>query len=150
VLVGDAIFCFGEIEPTWFQGYFVMNHVPYGLLAKQTAVDECLQCADGGYREVELRFYPRGQNKGTVVFEKVQWTGGDMMKLQGDKVEFECEKFYSGENAVPIVKKHFGGLVKKLREHEGNEEDAEILDLMPEVAIVLGRMRLSLPTADSE
>lgn len=147
ILEGQAIFCFCEIDPSWFQGYFVVSgrSKPLGLLAEQTDVDDCLACADGGYHEVQMKLFRKPEK--TVVLENIQWTGGDLMKLEGEKIQFETVKFLSGKEAVPLVEQHFGGLVRKLRDEE--TEDATILDLIPEVAIVVGNMRISLPEEES-
>lgn len=118
---------------------------PLGLLAEQTDVDDCLACADGGYHEVQMKLFRKPEK--TVVLENIQWTGGDLMKLEGEKIQFETVKFLSGKEAVPLVEQHFGGLVRKLRDEE--TEDATILDLIPEVAIVVGNMRISLPEEEN-
>jgi hypothetical protein len=148
ILQGQAIFCLAEIDAKWFQGYFSMRgRKPLGLLAEQTDIDECLQCNDGGYRELSIQLFRR-DHQPKVTFANVEWTGGDMIKLQAAGMVFETEKFLTGKKAVPLVEQYFGGLVKKLREHEG--EDTPLLDLIPDVAIVMGNMSLSLPKESAD
>jgi len=116
-----------------------------GMLAQQTDIDDCLACADGGYREISLQLFQKKGSKVTHTIPDIAWTGGDMMKLQaggGDTLLFETERLLTGKKAVPLVEQHFAGLIRKLQE-EG--EDLPVLEILPDVAVLLGNMRLSLP-----
>mmetsp|Transcript_26921 Transcript_26921/g.39829 ORF Transcript_26921/g.39829 Transcript_26921/m.39829 type:complete len:210 (+) Transcript_26921:115-744(+) len=150
VLKGEGIFCLCEIDPSWFQGYFVVDKKPFRLLAQRSVVDEDLICCMGGedYREIQLQVLPpsgRFQNTETEVsFSKIQWTGGDMMNLRGEKLCFETKRFFSGKAAIPIMRQYFMAMVKKLLDHEESDDKA-ILDIIPDVSVVVGKMKLVLP-----
>ena len=65
-LKGKGIFCLHSLDTDWFQGYFIPDNSnsisnlnskrkPLALLAvNRNDVDDCLQCSDGGYREIDL------------------------------------------------------------------------------------------------
>jgi hypothetical protein len=76
------------------------DNLPYwGLLCQQEAIDECLQCQDGGYRQLTITitpFHPKKKETTSVVtancpyndqlnykrkIQNVIWTGGDMIQL---------------------------------------------------------------------
>jgi len=141
---GQAIFCMHKIDPEWFQGYFLVQGQtkPWGLLAIQEAIDKCLQCTDGGYRQISLTVMPYQQRQ-KVTWKEIDWTGGDMIKLRGQKMSFEPERCLSGSRAVPFVEKYFRTLITKLQnEGEGYEK---VLDVAPNVAIVIGNMKVIVP-----
>ena len=122
-LKGKALFCLHTLDCTWFQGQFVnSNSHPnsnssvkgfkgvkgvkgvksLGLLAQQREdIDDCLQCSDGGYREIDLSILSKkqslsdgsgGTNAGAgsgakdtrknIVMEKLSCTGGDMLRIR--------------------------------------------------------------------
>ena len=66
---GKAIFCLHDLDCTWFQGHFLplndrISSSSLGLLAvNRMDVDECLQCQDGGYREIDLMIVSSRTNK---------------------------------------------------------------------------------------
>jgi len=138
---GHAIFCLHEMNPDWFQGYLQLEgqRKPWGLLAIQETIDECLECKDGGYRQVTLKVL-KFNSKEPQILEHVQWTGGDMMRLESAHVSMETHSLWTGKKAVPYVDKYFGSLVDKLRE---NADDC-VVDIFPELAIVTGPMTLTL------
>jgi hypothetical protein len=140
---GHAIFCLHEINPDWFQGYFQVDgqRKPWGLLATQEAIDECLECSDGGYRQITLKVF-RYSGEKPIKLDNVQWTGGDMMRLQSSDVSMDAHCLWTGKKAVPYVERYFSGLVNKLRE----EVDEPVLDILPDLAIVTGPMTLTIPT----
>jgi hypothetical protein len=147
---GTAIFCIPEIDPEWFQGYLQIEgqRKPWGLLATQETLDECLECKDGGYRQITLQVFPFGNNASKEKSLKVggiEWTGGDMMRLQSAEVSMETHSLWTGTKTVPYVEKYFGSLAKKLC------GDDSLLEVLPELAIVTGPMTLSLaaPVNDS-
>ena len=149
LLQGQAMFCWHEIDPSWFQGYFLCRgRIPIGILAEQTEVDECLECADGGYHELKLKFSNISPGKVGFTLQDVTWTGGDMMQLQSEDIEFETERFISGKAAVAVMEKHFGSLVKRLHEVDGDDET--ILELIPDVAVLVGTMKLRVPRSALE
>ena len=142
---GHAIFFFHKIDPEWFQGYFLVDGLkkPWGLLAVQEDVDECLQCGDGGYRQIQLTVIPYPRRK-KVTWRGVEWTGGDMMKLSGPKIEFETERCLTGMMAVPLIEQYFSSLIHKLYDEEGCEEK-QILRVAPDLAVSTGHMKISIP-----
>jgi hypothetical protein len=146
---GHAIFFFHKIDPEWFQGYFLVDGLkkPWGLLAVQEDVDECLQCSDGGYRQIQLTVIPYPQRK-KVTWKEVEWTGGDMMKLSGPKIEFETERCLTGMKAVPLIEQYFSTLIQKLNDEEGCDEMQ--LKLAPDLAILTGYMKISIPKEESD
>ena len=130
----------------------------WGLLGQQQEIDECLQCADGGYRELKLTIYPYNNKK--IVISNVEWTGGDMMRLlqPEGRVRLEPQQLWTEQQAVPFCKRYFGGLLRRLQEEEDNEaednhqdaassqeEKDRVLQLIPDVAIIVGAMELHLP-----
>jgi hypothetical protein len=178
----------------WFQGYLIIPpptardestvpHKPWGLLAHQVDIDECLACADGGYRRVSINMYdwsgdgPTGpaqqQGRGNKRTRpqrlgEADWTGGDMMKLLGSNVRMRPTQLLTGRAAVPYVTGLFSSLWKRIaadheqsscegyegatgtdKDHNTNDNNNpavhEVLDLLPEVAIVLGDMEVILP-----
>ena len=110
---GQAIFCLHDDDPNWVQGYFIPrgSKKPWGMLAIQEEIDDCMACSAGGYRRLSLNVYHRSgrrqsasndpqphrsdrssgsnnnENKIESKSEKpckiegVDWTGGDMMTL---------------------------------------------------------------------
>ena len=107
-LNGKGIFCLHSLDTDWFQGYFIPDNSnsisnlnskrkPLALLAvNRNDVDDCLQCSDGGYREIDLTAFssaPKKFEEESNVKEKKQtvkkrktkkWTrvictGGDML-----------------------------------------------------------------------
>jgi hypothetical protein len=142
IVKGHAIFCLHEMNPDWFQGYFQVEgqRKPWGLLATQESIDECLECSDGGYRQVSLKVLRYSAEKPTKL-DNVQWTGGDMMRLQSSNVSMETHCLWTGKKAVPYIERFFSSLVNKLRE----ETDEPVLDILPDLAIVTGPMTLTIP-----
>lgn len=107
---GRAIFCLHDDDPNWIQGYFIPkgSKKPWGMLAVQEEVDDCLACSMGGYRRLSLTVYHHSQDqklpsssknhsddvgsadtgrktssgkKKSCKIDDVDWTGGDMMSL---------------------------------------------------------------------
>lgn len=158
---GQAIFCLHDMNPAWVQGYFVPrgSNKPWGMLAVQEELDECLACDDGGYRRVSLTVYPSTatnfkkeglhQRKSYKV-EGVDWTGGDMMSLYHPQhVDMEGQRVLTGTKTLPIIEKYFQGLVRRLQEICNVEDDVPLLDWLPNVAIVTGSMSFTLPSSES-
>lgn len=187
---GTAIFCLHETNPEWFQGYFFHERTSsppantpffpstrkaWGLLGEQQEIDDCLKCAEGGYRVISLTVYPfRDSSQGhttptKVVIPDVEWTGGDMVRLlQAEgRVRLEPQQLWTEEKAVPYVQGVFGSLVRQLAALQDQDEvgandasarskssekalHAGVLEIMPDVAIVVGAMELVLPSFDQQ
>ena len=69
---GKGLFCLHEIDCKWFQGHFIPTNITnqslssssFGLLAvERDDVDKCLQCKDGGYREIDLTILSSTKSK---------------------------------------------------------------------------------------
>lgn len=63
---GQAIFCLHDDNPNWIQGYFIAkgSRKPWGMLATQEEVDDCMTCCAGGYRRLSLAVYHRHRGDG--------------------------------------------------------------------------------------
>ena len=158
VIKGIGIFCLHDIDATWFQGYFFPEATnttkPIGLLATPREMDECVQCADGGYREFDLTVYL--STKKQVV--PIICTGGEMMRirpmsLSKVNIAFDAIIVYTGDKTIPYLENNFSSLVTKqrnllLQQQEHASEVDEIqqlsaLDLLPDCAIVRREMLLT-------
>ena len=73
-----------------------------------------------------------------------------MMRLSNEKVSLDPDQLMTGKQAVPQVEKLFGALVSKCREGLSEDEPASILDLIPDVVIVSGPMKLVVPKKKEE
>jgi hypothetical protein len=163
ILRGQAIFCLHDLDPYWVQGYFVPDGStkPWGLLAIQEQIDDCLACSDGGYRRVSLTVYAPTQQRylaeSTVgvsrpklrTLSNIDWVGGDMMTLyHPDHINMIAEQLLTGESALPLLHKYFGGLLKRLQPQSiitGDEREESVLEWLPNVALVKGSMMLVYP-----
>ncbi|CAB9509515.1 expressed unknown protein [Seminavis robusta] len=146
---GVAIWCLHQPDPSWFQGYFFPSSsktttAAWGLLAVQEEIDDCLRSADGGYRAVTLTVNPFQTTKKKVAYTSVDWTGGEMVQLTGRTVSFQPSKLLTGQHAAPKVEQFFQSILQKCRS-KLEDDDASVLELMPDVAIVIGPMKLVMP-----
>jgi hypothetical protein len=141
--LGIGIFCLHDTDTSWFQGYFIPKssgiHKPMGILAVQRDIDECIQCAFGGYRELDVTLYnflamEGGRNQDNTgnsssITIPVVCTGGDMLRMRtitrgktqgadGSVVNltFDATTIYTGLKATPYLKTYFASLVQKKRE----------------------------------
>lgn len=147
---GKAIILLHDPQPDWFQGYLFFDEDassngrdqrPWGLLAELQEIDECLYCSEGGYRVVQMTTYPPGSRK-VQIPELVEWTGGDMMLLRSrSALSFQAQKVLAGKKAVPYVKGVFSSILRKL-------ETSDVLDAMPDAAVVIGEMSITVPLTD--
>jgi hypothetical protein len=152
---GKVVFCLPDTDPSWFQGYFFLNgrssssSKPWGLLALQEELDECLQCADGGYRQVKLQVSTYSGQAATeqYSFNTIEWTGGDMMRLESEECRMIPSQLWTDRKAVSHTEKFFGSLLRKLRMDSDVSDTAAVLDLMPDVAVIMGSMELVVPVA---
>ncbi|GAX23365.1 hypothetical protein FisN_15Lh080 [Fistulifera solaris] len=147
---GTAVFCLHEMNPSWFQGYFFQGTTTWGILCEQQEIDDCLQCADGGYRvlKVTLHTYSGGADAPEkIVIRNVEWTGGDMMRLlQAEgQLSMEPKHMYTAEKAVPLTKSIFKNLLRKLSHESDPVKEQQVLDILPDVAIIMGEMKVMIP-----
>lgn len=161
---GRAIFCLHDNDdPGWIQGYFIPkgSSKPWGMLAVQEEVDDCMACCMGGYRRLTLTIYRRGQDNGigdtgggkkdtkrsnSSKISGVEWTGGDMIALyHSQSVDMQAEILLTGKKALPVLNKYFQGLIARLEKEFAIEDDSSVLDWLPNVAIVAGPMTLTIP-----
>jgi hypothetical protein len=146
---GQVVFCLHDTNPSWLQGYFIPkgSNKPWGLLAVQEVIDDCLECIDGGYRRLSLTVFHRHRRQKSSKIQHVDWTGGDMMRLSHPDLTMEADRLWTGPRALPYVNKYFKRLVTKLRDEccETDEESNDILEWMPQVAVITGSMSLVLP-----
>ena len=160
---GHAVFCLHELDPSWFQGYFIPNHStrPWGLLAIQEEVEDCLGCADGGFRRVTLHLYPpseghlkdkkeQQQSLARRQFEMVDWTGGDMIQLRHEQLVMDANRLWTGMATLPHLQRYFAGLMAKFRIEMEVEESTPILEFLPNVAVIVGTMSMVDPTMDED
>jgi len=172
-LRGHAVMLLPDVDSSWFQGHFIPSapshdgkSKPMGLLAvNRTDTDECLKCAEGGYREVDLTVYSyttssnKKGNKQTkskkIKFDRAVCTGGDLIRLRAkdrktteanpSRVIFDASRVMTGSRATPYVLKYFSSVVQKLSSKH-TVKGKEVADLLPDCAVVVGDMRLKVPT----
>jgi hypothetical protein len=143
------------MNPHWFQGYFFQGSTTWGILCEQQEVDDCLQCADGGYRvlKVTLHTFSGGVNvPEKIVIRNVEWTGGDMMRLlqvEG-QLRMEPKQLYTAEKAVPLTKSLFKNLLRKLSHESDPDMEQQVLEIVPDVAIIMGEMKVMVPIRQEE
>jgi len=165
-IAGRAVVCLQDTDPEWFQGYFFddIGNQQYGLLCQQQEIDACLQCSEGGYRELDMQATCFGdhnnkQQKSSYLLENIEWTGGDMMRLNTSAnataaiimeaassnnskdhhhkqtsassgvVRMQADTVWTGEKAVSRVERIFGSLLRNLR-HFDEENDNEATSVL--------------------
>jgi hypothetical protein len=158
-LEGKALFCLHSLDCTWFQGQFVISGgssiKPLGLLANQRDdLDECLQCSDGGYRELDMSIMLKPNKRGErkpICLKGLTCTGGDMMKISTPLEEgsdgkaksrpiclsFDGYQIITGNRVIPLVQRYFASLLEPSK--------GGVLKQLPDCAIVVGDMRIRLP-----
>ena len=157
-LQGMSVLLLPSIESRWFQGHFVpqSTHLngsikrstnfgsirPIGLLAvERDDTDECLQCRDGGYREVDLTILgpSGGGERKRRTFDRSICTGGDMIRLRAGRmadqdptrptspsiegVAFDAERVLTGRKAAPYLVRYFSSIVTKMMEENAASAD---------------------------
>jgi hypothetical protein len=150
---GLAVFCLHEMDPAWFQGYFIPkdSRRPWPLLAVQEEVEECLACADGGFRRINLSVYQPGVSSDKrITLGSVDWTGGDMIQLRHARVDMEADRLWTGKSSLSHIDRYFKGMISKLRSHYDVSRDLPILEWLPDVAVVVGEMTLVPILPDDE
>ena len=76
-----------------------------------------------------------------------------MMRLDHPKLQLEPDRLWTGKATLPYISQYFSGLISKLRKKCGISDDSPILDWLPDVAIVVGKMTVvdsSSPCKDPE
>ena len=158
---GRVVWLLHDLESDWFQGYFYASGQarPWGLLALIQELDECLQCSEGGYRQIRLQVHLPSNDNACGNKKKdlgiVEWTGGDMMRLESTAVKMDPEAVVTGEKAASIATDLFKAVWKKLQtmyyeqvEDNVEKEQVDLLELLPDVAVVHGSMEFDLPSDD--
>lgn len=142
---GTAIFCLTEADPEWFQGYFwcpTLSPKPIGIVAVQQPLNECLECEMGGYRVLNLTLQsPKttiSHSQTPITLKDVEWTGGDMVRLDHPQVQVVPCRVRTGTQAVPLVERFFGSLVQQC----ATPEASSVLEVFPDVSIVQGDLVL--------
>ena len=133
---------------------------PMGFLAveqEEENQDKCKHCREGGNVLMNMTVYRDGKE---IRLDGVEWKGGDMMELTGPHVLLEAQQLVSGSKSIPYLKRYFPSLVRKMvgtnnrcGSGEGSHDDEMWVDsnkslsnLFQDVAIVIGNMKLSVPT----
>lgn len=174
-LSGKAIFCLHSLDCKWFQGHFVpsrMNSSSFGLLAvERDDIDDCLQCKDGGYREIDLTILSASKkwekkthdetihaskDRKKLKVDKLRCTGGDMLRIttpafeydDGDKISKNDDIQITFDAEKIIIGVKVQPIVQRyfptlLPELSMNESFS---DLLPDCAIVTGDMCIRVPT----
>ena len=143
---GHVVFCLHELDPSWFQGYFIPQGTrqPWGLLAVQNEIEDCLACSDGGFRRLSITVYPPSSDP--ITLETVDWTGGDLIHLSHEQLEVESNRIWTGEASLHLIEKYFKGLVRRMRVEYDVDENEPILEWLPDIVIVSGTM-IIIPTS---
>jgi hypothetical protein len=143
---GHVVFCLHELNPSWFQGYFIPQGIrqPWGILAVQTELEDCLACSDGGFRRISITVYPPSSDP--ITLEAVDWTGGDLIHLSHEQLKVESNRIWTGEASLHLIEKYFMGLVRRMRVECDVDENEPILEWLPDIVIVSGTM-IIIPTS---
>ena len=181
-LEGKAVFCLHDIDCEWFQGHFIPSgntgwkgqealHIPasLGILCIQKRMDECMVCADGGYRELDMKVirFRKAKNFSIPCIS----TGGDMLRIRSDNmsedkgnrrsitsrsVAFDTKRVLTGYEAIPFLRRFFKKIIRQiLSDNIEYVSDNDLLELLPDIAIVVGEMAISaeksfmLPTSSN-
>jgi hypothetical protein len=146
-----AIFCLPDTDPDWFQGYLFITTTAtsFGLLCENQEIDACLQCSEGGYREIQIQIinfreqqHRSNHKKKTITtLRNVRWTGGDMMCLQSDNnndistgtttttttpmISMQADTIRTGSEAVDVVERVFASLLGNLRKLAADGDEPE-------------------------
>jgi hypothetical protein len=152
---GKAIFLLLENNPQWMQGYFFPDGTrrSWGLLAEQQAVDDCLQCSEGGYRVLSIKVYryKASESESTISMNNIEWTGGDMMRLNSPSVTMQATECYTGDQAAQLAEQIFASVLHKLNAKVdlSDSGNTSTLDLIPDIAVVKGSMELRIEIDNS-
>lgn len=178
-LNGKGVFCLHSFDSKWFQGHFISssNSVPssFGLLAvERNDVDKCLQCKDGGYKEIDLTILSSSRNADKDVgagaglngdakksdiskrrklnVNQLICTGGDMLRITTTSSETQDDSNIqvSFDADKVITGSKVESLVKRyfptLVNKANCDDDESILDVLPDCAVVIGDMNIRVPT----
>jgi len=187
-LQGKGLFCLHELDCKWFQGHFMPSSVATGTMTGEVAnsigllvtqredVEDCLQCANEAYRELDMTLL-RSSTSSSLGFKakrkelKVQrliCTGGDMLRIhtpplpelenvgekgllhaQRDEIKFEAEKIITGAKAEPLIRRYFSNLVARMHpptNTKSSKKSLSVLDILPHCAVVVGDMSVTVPS----
>ena len=166
---GRAIFCLHDIGCEWWQGHFLRKRNDetcssshentchsLGLLCTLREMDDCMVCSDGGYRELDTKIIRFHKMKSLSV--PCMSTGGDMLRIRSDMaldsntkladedkmIAFDAEQVLTGNDAIPYLRKFFKKLIRKISSDDAFLRDDDLLDLLPDVAIVIGDMSICI------
>jgi len=168
-LKGVAIFCVHDTAASWFQGYFLPERQSngfkaMGLLSEERMIDDCLQCDDGGYRELNITLTTfqksnlNNNSENPSLHMTVMCTGGDMFQMRpiakSSKpmalLEFDATVVLTDFRAEKYFKTYFGSLLQQRQNEliknkliDSDDDDMTPLSLFPNCSIVIGRMTLS-------
>lgn len=168
LLRGTAVLLLPDVDSTWFQGHFVPSlsasvgggkSKPLGLLAvNRDDTDDCLKCAEGGYREMDLTLFTWGTRGGNsdgqrrrprkIKFERAVCTGGDLVRLRATSgsepgippsfekasngrppsASFDADRVLTGRKAAPFVRRYFSSVLNRLGGDGGWGESNQLGD----------------------
>lgn len=179
-LTGKALFCLHALDCNWFQGQF-MNSNPnsvqsLALLAEQRQdVDPCVQCVDGGYKEIDLSIFLKkkrmksssdvsagGTREGEkeerekLVIEQLSCTGGDMLRirtpLETEESVGDGDKYMRGsvsfDSETIVTGTRAESMVRRYFPNllpSSVFNDGSFSEALPDCAVVVGDMSLKVP-----
>jgi hypothetical protein len=65
-------------------------------------------------------------------------------------IDMVGERLLTGEKAIPVLNKYFHGLVTRLQQECEVDKGVPVLEWLPNVAIVVGPMELTLPINEED
>ena len=163
-LSGKGLFCLHTLDCKWFQGHFIPARMnassSFGLLAvERDDIDECLQCRDGGYKEIDLTFLSASKKwkkessdsnkkRKKLKVDRLTCTGGDMLRIANSdltsndnvEVKFNADRVITGMPVESLVRRYFPNLLTKATNTES------VLEILPDCAIVIGDMSIRVPS----
>lgn len=186
-LHGKGIFCLHELDCKWFQGHFLPSSVATGattgeiansiglLVTEREDVEDCLQCANDAYRELDMTLLRSstshslgfGAKRKELKVQRLICTGGDMLRIHmpplpevenvkekisshtlRNEINFEAEKLITGVKVEPLVQRYFSNLVARMHptDSESPKKTVSISDILPHCAVVVGDMSVTVPS----
>jgi len=185
---GKGLFCLHELDCKWFQGHFLSSSIgtrtatgnvgnSIGLLVTQREdVDDCLQCANAGYRELDMKLLRpssssslglNGKRK-ELKIQKLVCTGGDMLRIhtppllevggtEAKRLSHATQRGSQPEEVKFEAEKIITGanvepLVRRYfsnlvaRMTTSSKKSMSVLDILPDCAVVVGDMSVTVPS----